>query len=232
MDCQKTFTRRTTLTRHQNHHTGTVEDAARATAEALARGAGNVARAQSARPARSEGEQVSNHGSPMSTPSPAQRTMSMSPSAEMAGGNGMQHQQYMTNSSMPVHLRSNLQHAGSPTSTTSSGYNPGARPTSHPTGYGPPTTLEPSVEQQGPGSAGGSPHMSNAGWASPSNVPSPSHSNSAYVYPDPDQAYPPNAGSQGQMFYSSAMGLGQRPGSAEPATNYNKTRSNEVWAGH
>ena len=35
-DCQKTFTRRTTLTRHQNHHKGTVEEAAVATAAALA----------------------------------------------------------------------------------------------------------------------------------------------------------------------------------------------------
>ncbi|KAI9725910.1 MAG: hypothetical protein M1828_002237 [Chrysothrix sp. TS-e1954] len=35
-DCQKTFTRRTTLTRHISHHTGTVEEAAAARAAALA----------------------------------------------------------------------------------------------------------------------------------------------------------------------------------------------------
>lgn len=35
-NCQKTFTRRTTLTRHQNHHSGTVEESALVTAAALA----------------------------------------------------------------------------------------------------------------------------------------------------------------------------------------------------
>ena len=35
-NCQKTFTRRTTLTRHISHHTGTVEEAAAARAAALA----------------------------------------------------------------------------------------------------------------------------------------------------------------------------------------------------
>ncbi|KUI69186.1 Zinc finger protein with KRAB and SCAN domains 3 [Cytospora mali] len=234
-DCQKTFTRRTTLTRHQNHHTGTVEDAARATAEALARN--SMARATSARPARSEGDQLSNHGSPMSTPSPAHRTMSMSPSAEMAAANGMQHG-YVGNTSMPAHLRNDL-HGGSPTSTSSAGYTNNVRPTSHPVGYGaplPPTTLEPSIENShGPGSAAGSPHMSSVGWASPSHVAgSPAHSsnggNGSYVYPDPDQAYTANAAAQGQMFYSSAMGL-QRTGSAEPgAPNYNKPRQGELWA--
>lgn len=233
-DCQKTFTRRTTLTRHQNHHTGTVEDAARATAEALARN--SVARSASARPARSEGDQLSNHGSPMSTPSPAQRTMSMSPGAEMAAANGMQHQ-YNGNSSLPVHMRNDL-HTSSPTVTTSAGFSNNVRPTSHPTPYGvgpPPTTLEPSIENsQGPGSVTGSPHMSSVGWASPSHVASPSHSNSggnsSYVYPDPDSSYPASAAAQGQMFYASAMAL-QRPGSAEPgAQQAYKPRQGELWA--
>lgn len=233
-DCQKTFTRRTTLTRHQNHHTGTVEDAARATAEALARN--SVARAGSTRPPRSEGDHISNHGSPMSTPSPAQRTMSMSPSAEMAAANGTQHQ-YTTNSSLPAHLRSDL-HTSSPVVTTTAGFTNSVRPTSHPTAYAtalPPSTLEPSIENgQGPGSAAGSPHMSNAGWASPSHVASPSHSNSggnsSYVYPDPDNSYPTNATAQGQMFYTSAMGL-QRPGSTEPGSQQAyKPRQGELWA--
>lgn len=233
-DCQKTFTRRTTLTRHQNHHTGTVEDAARATAEALARN--SVARSASARPARSEGDQISNHGSPISTPSPAQRTMSMSPSAEMANAA----HQYTSNSSLPAHMRTDL-HSSSPTTTTSAGFATSVRPTSHPhphsTVYapGPPPTLEPSIENgQGPGSAAGSPHMSSVGWASPSHVASPSHSNSggnsSYVYPDPDNSYPTNAAAQGQMFYTNAIGL-QRPGSAEPgAQQAYKPRQGELWA--
>lgn len=232
-DCQKTFTRRTTLTRHQNHHTGTVEDAARATAEALARN--SVARSASARPTRSEADKISNHGSPLSTPSPGHRTMSMSPTAEMAAATSLQHQ-YNGNSSLPAHMRTDL-HGGSPTATTSSGFSTSVRPTSHPTAYGavaPPTTLEPSIESsQGPGSTVGSPHMSSVGWASPSHVASPAHSNSggnsSYVYPDPDSSYPTNAAAQGQMFYSSAMGM-PRPGSTEPGAQSYKPRQNELWA--
>jgi len=208
-DCQKTFTRRTTLTRHQNHHSGTIEEAAEATAQALARGA-SLAAAGRAK-IRSESEQASAHASPLSTPSPAQRPMSMSPSSELAGINNMQ---YLANNSLPPHLRGDV-HVGSPASTVSSGYNNGMRPTSHPTGYGPPQTLEPSVEhQQGPGSAGGSPQMASVGWASPGHVGSPtggSPGGNGYVYPDPE----PYQNGVGQLFYTSAA-AGRRPGSAEP----------------
>lgn len=158
----------------------------------------------------------------------------MSPSAELT--NGGQHQ-YTTNSSLPAHLRGDL-HSSSPVVTTTAGFTNSVRPTSHPTAYAaapPPTTLEPSIEtSQGPGSATGSPHMSSAGWASPSHVPSPSHSNSggnsSYVYPDPDNSYPTNAAAQGQMFYANAMGL-QRPNSTEPGAQQTyKPRQGELWA--
>ncbi|KAK3692631.1 hypothetical protein B0T22DRAFT_20298 [Podospora appendiculata] len=227
-DCQKTFTRRTTLTRHQNHHTGTLEEAARATAQALARGA-SAAAASRAKP-RSESEQASNQGSPLTTPSPAQRTMSMSPSAELAGINNMQ---YLANNSIPPHLRGDV-HVASPSSTTSSGYNNGMRPTSHPSGYGPPQTLEPSIEhQQGPGSAGGSPHIGGSvGWPSPGPMGSPVQSpgGHGYVYPDPETY--PNSTPMGQMFYNSAATV-RRPESTEPgATPYDvKPRPGELWAG-
>ncbi|OIW24909.1 hypothetical protein CONLIGDRAFT_583694 [Coniochaeta ligniaria NRRL 30616] len=224
-DCQKTFTRRTTLTRHQNHHTGTLEEAAKATAEALARGATAAAAARVK--TRSEGEQGSTQGSPVSTPSPAQRNMSMSPAAEMANMNTMYS---MTNSSLPVHLRD--VHVGSPASTTSTGYTGNMRPTSHPTAYGPPQTLEPSIEhQQGPGSIGGSPHMSSVGWQSPGQVASPTHSatGNGYMYPDPE-GYPANQ-SMGQMFYNSATAT-RRPDSVEPGSQYDsKAIKNELWAG-
>lgn len=227
-DCQKTFTRRTTLTRHQNHHVGTVEDSARARAEALAMGANALNAA--ARTKRSESEQAStNQESPITTPSPANRTMSMSPGAELANMNNMQ---YLSNN-IPAHLRGDL-HAGSSVSPAPSGYNNGIRPTSHPAGYAPPSTLEPSIEQyqQGPGSAAGSPHISSAGWASPGPVGSPteSASGSGYVYPDPDQSSQ-NGTAMGQIYYQSAATI-RRPGSAEPgAPGYDvKGRQGEIWA--
>ncbi|KAI1078107.1 hypothetical protein F5B20DRAFT_571839 [Whalleya microplaca] len=229
-DCQKTFTRRTTLTRHQNHHTGTVEEAAAATAAALAAQATKMG----PRSVRSDGEPVSNHGSPLNTPSPGQRHMSISPSAELAAANAMRNNDYsyMNNGSLPVHLRTDM-HSQSPTSAPT--YTPGMRPTSHPSPYPPPPTLEPSVEshQSGTGSAGGSPHMGSVGWQSPSHMASPTHSNNgnSYVYPDPDQPFP-GAGMGGQMYYGTGAQI-RRPTSTEPgsATYDVKPRPNELWAG-
>jgi len=225
-DCQKTFTRRTTLTRHQNHHTGTVEEAAAATAAALATRPGNNRSGRQ----RSDGESYSNNGSPMSTPSPGQRNLSASPSSEMAPMGAMQRHpgdyQYMNNSSLPGHLRGDF---GVPSQAppVSAAFTNGMRPTSHPTGYGPPPNiLEPptNVEQRQPGSANGSPHMANMGWQSPSNMPSPSQSN-GYVYPDPDP-YGSSA-AMGQMYYPNSNM--RRPQSTEPDTYDMKPRMNEMW---
>ncbi|KFY84711.1 hypothetical protein V500_09059 [Pseudogymnoascus sp. VKM F-4518 (FW-2643)] len=229
-DCQKTFTRRTTLTRHQNHHTGTVEEAAAATAAALASRAGSN---RSGRGPRSDGEQYSATGSPMSTPSPGQRTHSMSPNAELAPMNMQRHMgdyPYMNNSSLPVHLRNDyaqhvpMQNAPLPQQKQSQ-YPNSQRPTSHPTGYGPPQILEPPANPQSAGSAsGGSPHMSNAGWHSPSNIPSPTSQSNGYVYPDPD---PYGSGGMGHMYYPNSNI--RRPQSTEPDSYETKPRLNELW---
>lgn len=233
-NCQKTFTRRTTLTRHEKQHSGTVEEAAAATAEALAAQASRRAAAAVGavvRVARSDGEAGSNHVSPLNTPSPGQRQMSISPSAELVAANAMRSNEYsyMSNGPLPVHLRSDMP-SQSPTSAPA--YPTGMRPTSHPTPY-PPSTLEPSVEphQSGTGSNGGSPHMGSVGWQSPSHMPSPTHSNggNGYVYPDPDQSF--LAGNNmGQMYYNAAQI--RQPTSAEPspAAYEVKPRPNELWA--
>jgi hypothetical protein len=209
-DCQKTFTRRTTLTRHQNHHTGTIEEAAAATAAALAASKNKAI-------SRSEADHLSAHGSPMTTPSPAQRNMSMSPSVDLSGSGLARHPQdfqyLQQNGSIPVHMR-----VGSPASTASPSYTTSMRPTSHPTSYGPPPTLEPSLEQHqsgsgsANGSAAGSPHMGSVGWQSPAHMASPSHNAAHYAYAEPD--YPHHA-AMGQMFYGAATHM-RRPQSAEP----------------
>lgn len=192
-------------------------------AEGLARAMAVRAGQQQQRQVRSEGDGMSNHGSPLTTPSPAQRNLSMSPGADMTAANSMQ--SYLSNSSLPAHLRGDV-HVGSPSSTSSAGYGNSMRPTSHPTSYGPPPTLEPSVEhhQSGPGSASGSPHMSSVGWQSPNHVASPSHSSAnGYSYPEPDM-YPTNH-AMGQMFYTNAPTGMRRTGNPEGPVK------NELWAG-
>ncbi|CZR65284.1 related to protein glass [Phialocephala subalpina] len=184
-NCQKTFTRRTTLTRHQSHHTGTVEEAAAVTIAALATRSGSNRGGRQ----RSGGEQYSNNGSPMSTPYPNQRNLSAFPNSELAPRNGIPRPgecQYMNSSPLPGHLRG--EYHVPPTVPTTASFSNGMRPTFHLTGYSPPSILEPpaNMKQRQLGSASGSPHMSSVGWQSPSqNTSSPSQSN-GHVYPDPD----------------------------------------------
>jgi hypothetical protein len=157
--------------------------------------------------------------------------MSNSPVPDL-GSNGMikTEYSYMSSNGVPAHMRTDM-HPQIPTSAPA--YGTGMRPTSHPTTFPPPSTLEPNVEphQSGPGSAGGSPHMGSVGWASPGHMPSPTHSQSGngYVYPDPDQtAF--TTGSLGQMYYGSAAQI-RRPQSTEPgaSTFDNKPRPGDMW---
>jgi hypothetical protein len=168
----------------------------------------------------------------MSTPSPSQRNLSASPNSELAPMNGIPRHpgeyQYMNNSPLPGHLRGEY-HVPNQSAPTTASFSNGMRPTSHPTGYGPPSILEPpaNMEQRQPGSANGSPHMSSVGWQSPSqNMPSPSQSN-GYVYPDPDP-YGGAAINQ-HMYYQNSSNV-RRPGSIEPDVAYDiKPRMNETW---
>ncbi|KAI9814649.1 MAG: hypothetical protein M1827_003205 [Pycnora praestabilis] len=237
-DCQKTFTRRTTLTRHQNHHTGTIEESIANTTAALA------SRSSSARnglPTRSDGGNYSNAGSPMNTPSPNQRPLSLSPSAELPSIPVSMHRQvtdfsFMGNGSLPSHMRNDMQQQSPrnsplamPQSLTShGGGHTLQRITSHPSPYGPPTTLEPPMgidQRLQQASTNGSPHMSTIGWQSPPQpgLASPSQGDS-YVYPEPlygataPQLYYPNSNIR-------------RPQSTEPDGYDTKPRmGGEVWA--
>ncbi|KAF1808191.1 hypothetical protein P152DRAFT_405921 [Eremomyces bilateralis CBS 781.70] len=241
-DCQKTFTRRTTLTRHQNHHTGTVEEAAAATAAALASRASAPSRS-----ARSDVDDFSEHASPLPTPSPNERTLSLSPAAgmpvvpNMHRGPGPQEYTYMSNlAGVPPHLRPTMQQPSprsSPALTTQS-YNStvssGGRPslTSHPSAYGPPQVLEPPTtanhphgQTSGPGSVNGSPHMGHVGWQSPSQQPLPSPGAAdGFVYPEPGY------GQQAPNMYYPNSNI-RRPQSTEPDQyNPNQARmAHDVW---
>ncbi len=234
-DCQKTFTRRTTLTRHQNHHTGTVEEAAAATAAALAS-------RPTGRPGgtRSDGESLSDIGSPRAALSPNHRTLSLSPGTELPRIPNMNHQgsdySYLTNISVPPHMRADLQRPSpqpsptAPSPSTSSFNASHHRPslTSHPSGYGPPPTLEPPTHQdpRQAGSTNGSPHAGHLGWQSPTHpsMASPAH-NGSYVYPEP-----PYGASTPHLCYPNSNI--RRPQSTEPENYESKPRlmNGEIWS--
>ena len=232
-DCQKTFTRRTTLTRHQSNHSGTVEESIAATNAALA----SRAPSQAQRP-RSEGGTYSETGSARSTPSPSARTMSMSPSSDMPHVPLLPRQHsdfsYMPSGSIPPHLRGDMSHiprSGSTSPSLSAFGNNHGRPslTSHPNMYGPPPILEPPThhDQRTSGSASGSPHLSSIGWQSPSQsgIGSPVPGDS-YAYPEPSFGVP-----NGHLYYPSSNI--RRPHSTEPDHYETKPRlvPGEVWMG-
>lgn len=233
-DCQKTFTRRTTLTRHQNGHTGTVEEAAEATAAALASRPANTSR-RSERQTRSDSDQYSQQDSPISTKSPLERSVSIPPKAEFSTTMSRPDYPYMHNSSIPSHLRDNfhIQPQSHPLTPIVPSYSNNMRPTSHPGAYGhPPPVLEPPTHTPS-GSTHASPHMSNVGWHSPQNMASPTHqSHHGYVYPDPDPySAQMNMAQMGHIFYPNSNI--RRPQSTEP-DHYHEPKprmQHEMWAG-
>ncbi|KAI1436234.1 hypothetical protein GGR50DRAFT_652375 [Xylaria sp. CBS 124048] len=244
-NCLKTFTRKTTLTRHQLSHTESLEEAAVATAKKLTEQASKMAATKSVRSdGGGEGPLNSTHASPLNTPSPAQRHVSASPAADPAASGSIRTSDYpyMGNGTLPAHLRADIH---TQPSTTVTSFATGMRPTSHPTSYPPPPTLEPNVEshQSAGNSTATSPHMSTAGWQSPSHVQSPAHMQSPghmqsptysngggnnSVYPELEPSF---AGNSLSPMYSYGAQI-RRPNSTEAAPTYEvKPRPSELWAG-
>lgn len=220
------------MTRHQNNHSGTVEEAAAATAAALA------SRSSGYSQGGSDGGTYSDTASVASTPSPALRNTSLSPSDEIPPAPSLSRQpseySYMSGP-LPSHIRNDLpppstRSSPSLPSPSRSSFSTQHRPslTSHPATYGPPPTLEPPTHQDSrrPGSASGSPHLSAVGWQSPIHpgMSSPSHGDS-YMYPDPFGGPPP------PLYYPPSHL--RRPHSTEPDQYELKPRlvGGEVWTG-
>ncbi|KAI0391098.1 hypothetical protein F5Y17DRAFT_468471 [Xylariaceae sp. FL0594] len=239
-NCAKRFTRKTTLTRHQVSHTETLAEAAVATAKKLSEEAGKgPAVGEPMCNGVVEATLGSNLASPLDTPSQGHRQISASPSAESAVSTAMHNNDYsyMVNGNMSVQLRHDMEMQTPPSNATLPA---GMRPTSHPGNCLPPSTLEPSVEayQSTSGSAGGSPHMANIGWQtpsqgqSPSRIPSPTFSNGGVnpsIYPDLEPQFGNNSSSPVYAFNAQ----GRRPNSTEPSSTIYDVRQppSEVWAG-
>ncbi|KAI7448062.1 hypothetical protein KC368_g6104, partial [Hortaea werneckii] len=238
-DCQKTFTRRTTLTRHQNHHTGTIEESEAATAAALASrvsmGTGR------SRGSDDENDYSADGKSPL--PQHPDRPSSVSPAIGMAGVPQLQRQSSdyylaaMQQSSMaaavPSHMQREMGHSrsNSPVYAMAAATQAPQRPplTSNPSsGYNPPQILEPPTAngQQQPGSGNNSPHMSNGmGWQSPHSAVN-GQTTSEYSYPDPNAGYG-NVSAAHMYYQQSAV---PRPHSTGPM-DYRQIPQ-EMWAQH
>lgn len=227
------------MTRHQNHHTGTIEESEAATAAALAaRGALGGGRS---RGSDDENDYSVDGRSP--APQGSDRPASVSPANGMNGAPALQRQAsdfYMSAmnggmAAVPPHLRTGMQ--ASPRSQSPAQYPMPAngqqqRPslTSNPSsGYNPPQILEPTPNnaQQQTNSGGNSPHISNnmAGWQSPHNGLTANQQND-YAYPDPNNNY--NVNTQ-QMYSYQQQGV-QRPHSTGPMDYHNQMRGQEMWA--
>lgn len=241
-DCQKTFTRRTTLTRHQNHHTGTIEESEAATAAALATRVSLPG--TRSRGSDEEGGYSQDEKSPM--PDSTHRHHSASPAIGM---NGLQQLQRSTsdyylnamNSGMavPPHMRSELgqstSRSGSPVQYAMPVNGTQQRPqlTSNPSsGYNPPQILEPPTTngQQQPTSGNNSPHLGAqmGGWQSPHAAMQNTQQSEYPAYPDPNQQYNNVAA---QLYYQQQNV--QRPHSTGPMDYHQPPmRSQDVWAQH
>lgn len=216
------------MTRHQNHHTGTIEEAAAETEAQL--------RQNKDRGRPGEG-MFSEHGSIHSTPSPGQHP-SMSPGGELPPLN--MHRSagdyYMGTGPIPPHVRGDFPQGSpraSPTATSPSlssyGSAPHVRPsmTSHP--YAPPQPLEPpATSDHRPNSVNGSPHMTSLGWASPSHgsMPSPGSAND-FTYPEPSGPAYPTSMPPHMYFPNSTI---RRPTSTEPDNYDMKSRGDHSWS--
>nr|POE74735.1 zinc finger protein with krab and scan domains 3 [Quercus suber] len=234
-DCQKTFTRRTTLTRHQSHHTGTIEESEAATAAALA----SRMSMQGQRSRGSDEEDYSQDGkSPM--PHHIDRPSSASPANGMNGLPGQLQRQssdYYLNAmnsgiaAMPAHLRSEMQptpRAQSPAQFSmpvTSAQTRSALTSNPSSGYNPPQILEPpttSAQQQN-GIGNSSPHMStNMGWQSPHATPHDNYS----TYTTTNGQY--NTVNATQMYYQQAA-VQQRPHSTGPVDFNHLRTGQEMW---
>lgn len=225
-----------------SHHTGTLEEAAAATAAALAQRSSNTQPRT-----RSDGDAYSDAGrSAGSTPSPGRRLPSVSPSTDLPqipllSRHSTGEYSLLGSRTLPPHIRSDLQHhsprsptvgSASPSSTSFSGPINSHRPslTSHPAMYGPPSILEPPTnhDSRSTGSGSGSPHLGSVGsvgWQSPAPLGSPVP-HDAFMYSDVGFGH----GASHWSFSHSNM---RRPLSTEPEQYDTKVRalSNEVWSG-